>query len=284
LFKPLWLVFILLPVLYIGQSRQMNRSRSVLILLVAWMLPLAAMVGWFAWHGALNDLVEVHLKYSALYASLASDDRLKNLAQYFLSARVITVLLPVSVYGLVVLWRDRRPAAVMFLAWVAITIVLVTAQGRFYAYHWLPMLPALSVLAALGLRDVSRSARPFAQIVAAVALLSCAGTNCSRIVEIRGLANGRHRSGGLFRRLRGTGAGHESRRVASDHGSPRQSLRLWLSLRCAVVERPRKRFAVLLRLAPHDGNVDIDPVAVPRRIAEGTRDRSAEIHHCGDSL
>ena len=174
LLKPLWLVFILVPGIYIGLSKQMNRVQSTLILLAGWLLPIAAMAGWFASQGALNDVVDVHLKYSAFYAGLASDDRLKNLAQYFLSARVITVLLPVSIYGLAVLWRDRQPAAFLFVVWVGTTVVLVTAQGRFYAYHWLPMLPAMSVLTAFGLRELHHSAKTFAHIIAAVALLSCA--------------------------------------------------------------------------------------------------------------
>jgi hypothetical protein len=176
LLKPLWIVFIALPLLAILLSGWPNPIRSVLVVIGSWLVPIALTIAWFGAHGALNDLIDVHLKYSALYVGLASDDRLKSLMQYFLANRITTVALPLATYGVTVLWKSRRPVAVVLLVWIAATVALVTWQGRFYAYHWLPMLPAMTVLAAIGVRALAQRAPAVGQIAAAILLLSCAAS------------------------------------------------------------------------------------------------------------
>ncbi|MGH9387573.1 MAG: hypothetical protein ACRD2N_25210 [Vicinamibacterales bacterium] len=173
LLKPFWAVFLALPILHLGLSKRAGWGSSLIALLSGWTLPVLLAIGWFAWHGALDDLVDVHLKYSVLYAGLASDNRLKSLVEYFLSNRVTTIALPVCAYGIVVLWKDRRHAAILLLGWLATTVLLVSLQGRFYAYHWLPSLPAMTLLVAVGVHDLWFRARPFAQILCAIILLSC---------------------------------------------------------------------------------------------------------------
>jgi Dolichyl-phosphate-mannose-protein mannosyltransferase len=173
LMKPLWAAFLLLPVFYLVTSRARDRVGPIVALLIGWMLPIGLTIIWFAVNGALGDLLDVHLRYSALYAGLASDDRLKNLAEYFLSSRVTAVAIPIVAYGVVVLWRAQRPAAILMVAWLAITVSLVALQGRFYAYHWLPMLPAMAILVAVGLHDLSQRSKEFALIVCATLLLGC---------------------------------------------------------------------------------------------------------------
>ena len=173
LMKPLWAAFVA-PVLYLSIAAQRDRWWLILALLTGWSLPVALVLVWFASQGALGDLVDVHLRYSALYAGLASEDRLESLAAYFLSARVTAVAAPFVAYGLVVLWGRRPHVAVLMLTWLAIAVVLVAVQGRFYAYHWLPMLPAMVVLAAVGLRDLAERAKTFALIAIATILLGCA--------------------------------------------------------------------------------------------------------------
>jgi hypothetical protein len=113
------------------------------------------------------------LKYSALYAGLAADNRLRGLAEYFLASRVVPVAAPIAAYGLAILWRARRPVAILMGSWIAITIALVVMQGRFYAYHWLPMLPAMTILVVHGLHDLAQRSRMFERLAASVLVLGC---------------------------------------------------------------------------------------------------------------
>jgi 4-amino-4-deoxy-L-arabinose transferase-like glycosyltransferase len=174
LLKPLWLAFIALPISYCLLSRRLRRAQDILLLLGAWVLPTLLTLGWFASQGSLQDLIDVHLRYSAIYAGLASDGRLRHLAEYFLANRVTTVSLPLVIYGLASLWKRQQRDAFIFVLWIAITVMLVSLQGRFYAYHWLPMLPAMTALVAIGVRALAERVRPFGKIAAAIILLSCA--------------------------------------------------------------------------------------------------------------
>jgi len=79
----------------------------------------------------------------------------------------------VALFGAAVLWRARPPAAALLVGWLALVILLVTVQNRFYAYQWLPMLPAMTVLAIVGLHNV-RTIRPLlAFLLGAAMLIEC---------------------------------------------------------------------------------------------------------------
>jgi 4-amino-4-deoxy-L-arabinose transferase-like glycosyltransferase len=178
LMKPLWAALLVPPVLYLALSSATDRAKLILALFAGWALPLAVALAWFASQGALADVVDVHLRYSALYAGLASDNRLRGLAEYFLASRVMALAAPIAAYGLVVLWRTRRPTAVLLATWLAITVFLVVLQGRFYAYHWLPMLPAMAVLVTVGLCDLFDRARSFELILSIALILGCVAPIC----------------------------------------------------------------------------------------------------------
>ena len=173
LLKPVWIVFIALPLLHLLLTRQSRAISHALAVLAGCIIPVGLLVGWLAWQGVLSDYVDIHLKYSALYAGFAPENRLKGLGEYLLFGRVTAVVLPLSAYGAVVLWRERRRSAVLLVMWWAITIVLVAAQGRFYAYHWLPMLPAVTLLTAIGLYDLLSRATTFAYITCGLVYLIC---------------------------------------------------------------------------------------------------------------
>jgi hypothetical protein len=95
----------------------------------------------------------------------------------------MAVSLPISIYGVVALWKDRRPAVVVLLAWLATTVGLVSLQGRFYAYHWLPILPAMAILVAVGIGDLSLRSKAFEPIIAGVILLGCAAPICLEVAR-----------------------------------------------------------------------------------------------------
>jgi hypothetical protein len=164
LFKPLFGVFLLLPLAHLAMVQGLTRVGPYVTVVAGWMFPIALMAAWFARHGALDELIAVHLKYSALYSGLGPGDPLRSTVEYVASG-VMVVALPVVVYGSVVLWRRKREAAIVLVSWVALGILVVLAQNRFYAYHWLPIVPAVAILAAIGLHDL-RSRMPVLAYIA----------------------------------------------------------------------------------------------------------------------
>ncbi len=182
LFKPLWAAFLVLPLLHVAMTRTSRRIPLAAGAIAGWLLPIAIAGLWFWSHGALDELIAVHLRYSSLYAgqagagleaTQASPGRLRGLVDYVLTTRVIDVALPVIAYGAVVLWRRHRAGALVAIAWIAIVIAAVVAQNRFFAYHWLPLLPVATVLGALGLHDLLLRAPRLAQIVAVLLVIHC---------------------------------------------------------------------------------------------------------------
>lgn len=173
LFKPLWATFLLLPLIHVVTTQPPRRAVPALGVVVGWLLPLALTVGWFSLRGALDDLIAVHLEYSAFYAGLSPGNRMRGLADYVLTSRVISVALPIVAYGSVMLWRRRRPAAIMLGAWMALVVGGVVLQNRFFAYHWLPLLPAATLLGAVGLHDVRLRMPALAHICCAVIVVHC---------------------------------------------------------------------------------------------------------------
>lgn len=173
LFKPTNALFLALPLAALMVSRQQRGAAVGIATVAGWILPIAVMAVWFASQGALDDLIAVHLQYAAVYAWLSPGDRLRGLAEYFLTARVTAVGLPLVMFGAIVLWRTHRAVAVLLAGWVVITTALVVTQNRFYAYHWLPMLPACVLLAAAAIQHIHAQMRTLATVLVAILLVHC---------------------------------------------------------------------------------------------------------------
>jgi hypothetical protein len=170
LFKPIYAAFVLLPLAQIVVTAPpAGRIVGLAVLGTGWLVPLALTAGWFHLRGALDDLIEVHIVYAATYAGLSPGSRIRGLADYFFTTRVIAVALPLCIYGGVVLWRaGRRHVAVVLGAWSLVVIAAVLLQNRFFAYHWLPILPAAALLGAAGLNAVLQRAPWLAYVWTAV--------------------------------------------------------------------------------------------------------------------
>ena len=174
LFKPLYAAFLVLPLLHVFLVRPPRRIALAASLVGGWLLVIAGVLGWFAAQGGLDELVAVHIRFAAAYVEISPENPLRELVNYFLSGRVITVALPLAVYGFVVLWRTgRQPAALLLGGWVGLVVVFVTLQNRFYAYHWLPILPAMTLLGTAGLYEVVSRQRTLAGIVCATIMIHC---------------------------------------------------------------------------------------------------------------
>ena len=173
LFKPLWVTFLMLPLVHVAATQPSRRVARTVCVIAGWLLPLAVTAAWFVYRGAFDELIAVHLKYSAIYARLTPSDRIRGLVEYLFAGRVIAVALPFMVYGGVALWQKRRPSAVMLLAWAALVAVGVILQGRFYAYHWLPLLPAATLLGAVSLHEIRSRIPTLAHVTCTVIALHC---------------------------------------------------------------------------------------------------------------
>ena len=165
LFKPVYGLFLLLPLAYIEGTRWSSRVIAMAPVIAGWLLPIALMTAWFAVRGALDELIAVHLQYSAFYVRLGPGARLDGLVEYFLSGTVMTFALPAVIYGSVILWKRSRRVAIVLVTWVALSVFCAVLQNRFFAYHWLPIVPAATLLATVGLHDLLRRMKPLAYVM-----------------------------------------------------------------------------------------------------------------------
>jgi hypothetical protein len=220
LFKPLWAVFLVLPIAHLVVNRSSRMLAMSAAVLVGWAVPIALAAGWFALHGALPELIAVHLKYSAFYAGLSTSDRPRRLVEYFFSSRVIAVALPVILYGAFALWHKRRPAAILLAAWAALVVLGVTLQGRFFAYHWLPMLPAATLLGAVSLHEIRSKMPALAHVTCAVIVLHCLAPIALEEARFLSWAAGRTSTEAYYDAYGEPGDDMRAVRWLRDHGQP----------------------------------------------------------------
>jgi 4-amino-4-deoxy-L-arabinose transferase-like glycosyltransferase len=166
--KPFWLLFVLaaaIPIWFGGRSR---RGVLLTLLIAGCVAPIGVALLWFAAHGALADFWQVHVLDAAAYASLVPVDRPARLVESLASTRAGFLIVPVALYGGLVLWRSNRVAAGFFLSWILIVLGGVWLQGRFFAYHWLPLMPAVAILAVMGLRAMASASVRLAMVTVVV--------------------------------------------------------------------------------------------------------------------
>jgi len=116
-------------------------------------LPILLCVAWFAAHGALDDLVEVHLKWTVLmYSGIAQPwlTRVQDMIGWLLTSK-FAVALGLSVAGLVFLARTRGADALIMGVWLGLALFNVVLQGKYWQYHWLVIYPLAAVLTGMAL-------------------------------------------------------------------------------------------------------------------------------------
>ncbi|MBI5956920.1 MAG: glycosyltransferase family 39 protein [Chloroflexi bacterium] len=137
-------------------------------------VPLGA---YFAWNGALGDLVQSVIEFNMYHARTGGNptvagtisgtlDFLGNMNVLAPLAMASTAAMALGSKGglapLTPLERDR--ASWLLVAWLFFSAVGIWLQGKFFSYHWSPVLPPLALLAADGLRriraDVAMSVGP----------------------------------------------------------------------------------------------------------------------------
>jgi len=119
------------------------------------LLPPLLTAAWFAYRGSLRDLLDVHLLYTLQTYSANRSHQIRPLAagvlKFFLKGPVAWAI-PIMAAGIWSVARQSRTSAVLSGAWIAYAVACVAAQGKFYVYHWVMVMPPILVLAAAGFR------------------------------------------------------------------------------------------------------------------------------------
>jgi hypothetical protein len=161
LIKPTYGAFLAAALAHLASTRDEVRRRlaAAAALVGGFGAVVGACVVWFALRGALGDLLDVYVRYPLQVYSAVDAPwlwRIEGSAEYLL-LRQFAVPLPLAVVGWTALRRTDRPAALLVLAWALLAVANVAAQGRFWAYHWLPFYPPLALLTGIGVAAATRA-------------------------------------------------------------------------------------------------------------------------------
>lgn len=171
LIKPFYAAF--LPLAILNASTRFRVTPELMmrgiVAAIAFALPIAAMLIWFASEGALQDLIDTYILYSLRVHSgiLATtrETRITGLIDYIRDTRYVAATLPCVVVGVAHAWRHHRTFAIAWSYWAGLSIGFVLLQNTFMVYHWMPFLPPLACFFAFGAHallsdsSVSRDAR-----------------------------------------------------------------------------------------------------------------------------
>ncbi|WP_437606681.1 glycosyltransferase family 39 protein [Sorangium sp. So ce834] len=152
--------------------------RPALLVALGGVLPVLACVAWFAAQGALGDLWEVLFVFTPHYTALGwRGVGVLEMAWHGVSEWLVGYSGPIALglACLLALHPDRRERAgvALFAGVIAMHLVGVVMQAKFFPYHYGATWPLTAMLAALGLwkawqRCVQRGARAAAALVAAL--------------------------------------------------------------------------------------------------------------------
>ncbi|UCC67574.1 MAG: glycosyltransferase family 39 protein [Armatimonadota bacterium] len=171
-------MFLLLPCIALltshGEARGPRASRAGAYLLGC-VLPLAALAGLLWRTGALSHMLEILFVWNAKYATLKPP--MTSFAReivHFLVGGGHAMLFPIGLLALIgaadlTLRREAGRVRWLLPAWALAMVAAAWIQGKYYTYHWLPVLPPLGLLAGQGLRGLWRALRRAAAPRAAVA-------------------------------------------------------------------------------------------------------------------
>lgn len=155
LVKPFYVAFVLVIVLLaLRHAGARARVKELAALAAGVLLPIVVTVAYFAAHGALGDMIEVYLRYTAaVYAHLDSPwlQRLVAFADGVLS-RPFALALPFSAFGIAAAIRRNRWLGIGLAVWLAGAAAVIIVQNRLFAeYQWDVLSAPLVVTAGFGI-------------------------------------------------------------------------------------------------------------------------------------
>jgi 4-amino-4-deoxy-L-arabinose transferase-like glycosyltransferase len=117
---------------------------------------LAFIVGPFLATGSVDDLVYANISYNWLYLGfLTWTDRFLNLGNgtLFVSAAAAPLLVAGTIGLVTVLRRGRRTTDFLVIGWAIASAIGVASGGRFFPHYFLHLVPAMAILAAVGIHE-----------------------------------------------------------------------------------------------------------------------------------
>jgi hypothetical protein len=160
--------------------------RPIALVAVGGVAPIAVCLAWFAAKGALGDLHRVLLVFTPHYTKLGWEGSSVPGMLYFGFTEWLVSYSSVVTVGLLVLLAFRpapreRPGVAILAGIIAVHVIGVTMQGKFFPYHYGATWPVTALLVALGFWRVWEAAkrRGLPMILAwfaAMALLPCGRT------------------------------------------------------------------------------------------------------------
>lgn len=160
--------------------------RPIALVAVGGVAPIALCLAWFAAKGALGDLYRVLLVFTPHYTKLGWEGSSLPGMLYFGFTEWLVAYSSVVTVGLLVLLAFRpipseRPGVALLVGIIAIHVIGVTMQGKFFPYHYGATWPVTALLVALGFWRVWEAAkrRGLPMVLAwfaAMALLPCGRT------------------------------------------------------------------------------------------------------------
>jgi hypothetical protein len=157
-------IFLLLPLVVLAVSRREGLVPR-LARAAGYLLGCALVVGvvvlpiWRA--GALEDMWETMFSWNSTYATIRGSGFRVIVGQTwrFWFGRDYLVLRLMGMFALIglatlVLRREGDRLRWTPAAWLALMLVQVCAQGKYFGYHWLPLLPPFTLLAGIGITGV----------------------------------------------------------------------------------------------------------------------------------
>jgi hypothetical protein len=166
-----------IPVMAVAAAWPMRWERRRAAKAAGWLalgiaLPWAAMLAWFAAHGALGDFVDGVFRYHRYNAELIAPPWLPTIGTW---ARTIVTAVPellvLAAAGLVSLpARERRFVGV----WIGATALAVLLQRQLAGYQFLLVVPGLAVAAGCGVAAIATRIRRWPWAATAVVALGLA--------------------------------------------------------------------------------------------------------------
>ena len=115
------------------------------------LLPLILTVGYFAAHGAagfLGELLAAQRTYGTLPGAEGIAKAVRSTTRFFRERPVMVMLCVLAGAQLVRNLRLRDPRFALWLSWTAVAAAMVAIQWRCHTYHFLALLPPLSLFAS----------------------------------------------------------------------------------------------------------------------------------------
>ena len=152
--------------------------RALAALGLGFALSFVPLLVYFAANGALNDLYQTVIVFNTYHARIGGNPTLAGILTGTLDFSVsMNILTPLALVGLWLVLRPdeelaalpagmeqnerqrRQRLALVIPIWLVASAAGIWTQGKFFSYHWSPVLPPLALLAAWGAAGIARELR-----------------------------------------------------------------------------------------------------------------------------